>query len=188
MSKEDKRNHFKAILGLIDNFERQSQSLAACGQLCQTELFRRATSTLFYLAMPSEISLEMAMQQAFDMGKTVLVPSVNWETKEMFAIRLSSMDCEMETCRYGLKEPVEKETYPISNIELVIVPALGYDIKGYRLGRGGGFYDRFLARQELQATTCGFVFEDQVTDSIPIDQHDVAVDMIVTDQQVRLIQ
>jgi len=66
----------------------------------------------------------------------------------------------------------------------VLTPALGFDKKGNRLGRGGSYYDRFFANEKLKASRCGFVFAEQVIDSLPVTESDEPVDFLVTDEGV----
>ena len=73
---------------------------------------------------------------------------------------------------------------PIKEIDLVVTPALGFDGKGNRLGRGGSYYDRFFANAELKAPRCGFAFAEQLVDSIPVAEHDKPVDFLVTDEGI----
>jgi len=73
---------------------------------------------------------------------------------------------------------------PFGEIDLVVTPMLGIDKKGHRLGRGAAYYDRFFANPELEAAKCGFGFAEQFLDSIPTDNHDESVDMLVTDEQI----
>ena len=69
-------------------------------------------------------------------------------------------------------------------IDLVVVPGLAFDSGGNRLGRGGGFYDRFLARLRRSAVTIGLAFDLQIIDRVPADDRDFAVGTIVTDRRV----
>jgi len=73
---------------------------------------------------------------------------------------------------------------PIKDIDLVIAPALGFDRKGNRLGRGGSYYDRFFANEELKAPRCGFAFAEQVVDLVPVTEQDKPVDFLVTNDEV----
>jgi 5-formyltetrahydrofolate cyclo-ligase len=85
----------------------------------------------------------------------------------------------------GLREPVAGAPIPISIIDLVVVPGLAFDKSGNRLGRGRGFYDRFLAHPEFTGLTSAFAFEEQFLPEIPVDPLDRSVDMLVTDKKVR---
>jgi len=73
---------------------------------------------------------------------------------------------------------------PLEEIDLVVAPALGFDGKGNRLGRGSSYYDRFFANDGLKAARCGFAFAEQRVDSIPVAEHDEPVDFLVTDEEV----
>ena len=69
-------------------------------------------------------------------------------------------------------------------IDMVVTPALGFDRKGNRLGRGGSYYDRFFANPVLKASRCGFAFSEQLVDSVPVTEHDEPVDLLVTDEEI----
>jgi 5-formyltetrahydrofolate cyclo-ligase len=84
----------------------------------------------------------------------------------------------------GLKNPVTGVPVPLAEIDLVVTPALGFDKNGNRLGRGGSYYDRFFANEELKAAKCGLAFQEQVVDSLPTSEYDKAVDFLVTDEGV----
>ena len=73
---------------------------------------------------------------------------------------------------------------PFEEIDLVVAPGLGFDRKGNRLGRGGSYYDRFFTNKELKAAKCGFAFAEQVIETVPVTEHDMPVDMLVTDEEV----
>ena len=79
----------------------------------------------------------------------------------------------------------KKLPFPISLIDLVLVPGLGFDEYGHRVGRGRGFYDRFLAHPEFAKTACGLAFETQMLASIPAGPLGRRGDMVVTDEKVR---
>ena len=77
---------------------------------------------------------------------------------------------------------------PIEEVDLVVTPAMAFDKKGNRLGRGASFYDRFFANEQLEAPRCGFAFAEQLIDSVPVTEQDEAVDLLVTDEEVVYFQ
>jgi 5-formyltetrahydrofolate cyclo-ligase len=85
----------------------------------------------------------------------------------------------------GIREPVSGMPVPVMDIDLVIVPGLGFDQRGNRLGRGRGFYDRFLSHRDFRGRSCGLSLEEQFVDEVPADDLDVRIHMLVTDQRVR---
>lgn len=103
----------------------------------------------------------------------------------MMPVEIRDLDEDIGSNQFGIREPIRGLPIPVGLIDLVIVPGLGFDPFGNRLGRGRGFYDRFLGKQEFVGVTCGFALESQVVDSIPAAHHDVKVRMLVTDEQVR---
>jgi 5-formyltetrahydrofolate cyclo-ligase len=74
---------------------------------------------------------------------------------------------------------------PVSFIDLVIVPGLGFTQSGYRIGRGMGFYDRFLSQPDFLGLSCGLAFDEQVLDTLPILDHDMPLSMLATDRGLR---
>ena len=89
-----------------------------------------------------------------------------------------------EAARLGITTYKIGQVWPLEDIDFIIVPALAYDHNGGRLGRGGGFYDRFLAHTEVKAVTCGLAFSEQLVDELPIHAHDYPVQILVTDKDV----
>jgi 5-formyltetrahydrofolate cyclo-ligase len=99
-------------------------------------------------------------------------------------VQISSLETGLSTGASGLRNPIAGMPVPFGEIDLVVTPALGFDKKGNRLGRGGSYYDRFFANAELKAPRCGFAFAEQLVDSVPVTEHDEAVDFLVTDEQI----
>jgi len=80
--------------------------------------------------------------------------------------------------------PLTIDRRPQRPIDLVVVPGMGFTRKGYRIGRGMGFYDRFLAQAEFIGLSCGLAFEEQVLDNIPVLDHDMPLSMLVTNRGI----
>ena len=100
----------------------------------------------------------------------------------MEAALLGTAGGELVESRFGLREPGPgAPVVSIDEIGLVIVPALAYSRTGERLGRGGGFYDRFLARLSPGAVTVGLVLSCQIVDEVPSEAHDQNVGIVITE-------
>jgi 5-formyltetrahydrofolate cyclo-ligase len=160
------------------------KSRAACSGLIAQEEFRNADVVMIYLTIPGEVDTGELALVTWQHEKTVLVPKVDREQRHMIAVEIRSLETGFVAGSYGIREPVEGEPYPPEDIDLIVVPALAYDRLGSRLGRGGGFYDRFLAHPGVRAVKCGLGFEDQIVDELPTRAHDYPLDMLVTDKQV----
>ena len=104
----------------------------------------------------------------------------------MIPIEIRNLDDDVgENNQLGIREPIHGMPIPIGLIDLVIVPGLGFDPFGNRLGRGRGFYDRFLSMAEFRGVACGLAFEEQFVGSIPAGPLDKKMQMLVTDATVR---
>jgi 5-formyltetrahydrofolate cyclo-ligase len=102
----------------------------------------------------------------------------------MAAMEIRSLRDGLTLGRLGIHEPAGGQPWLVEAIDFIVVPALAFDHRGYRLGRGGGFYDRFLALPDLRAVTCGLGFAEQVVDEVPVAPHDRPVKLLVTDKGV----
>ena len=125
------------------------------------------------------------MLRAWQDRKRVLAPKVSWNQRRMLPIEIRSLTDDLTISTMGIREPVTGIPFPISLIDLVIVPGLGFDEYGNRLGRGRGFYDRFLAHPEFKGVACALALEAQMTPMVPVGPLDRHVDMIATDEKVR---
>ena len=99
---------------------------------------------------------------------------------------LTSLDANaLMTTRHGLQEPVERQRVPVDSIDVVLVPGIGFDPKGGRLGRGGGYYDRFLS-DSRPPVVIGVAFDEQVVTQVPREPHDQMMSVVVTPTKILL--
>jgi 5-formyltetrahydrofolate cyclo-ligase len=140
---------------------------------------------MVFLSLPTEVDTTSLVLQAWRDRKRVLAPKVSWEQRRMLPIQINSLSDDLSESVLGLREPADGVPIPLANIDMVIVPAIGFDLHGNRLGRGRGFYDRFLAHRDWAGIACGLALEDQVIDEVPVSEHDMRVQMLVTDAEVR---
>jgi len=173
----------KAALGAMDADDAAAMSRQACRSLVELAEYRRARSVMLYAPIAGEVNCRPIAVEAWKDDKAVLLPRVTWEARQMVAVPVGSLDHPTVTGRAGLREP-DGEPWPIDEIDLIVVPGLAYDRLGNRLGRGGGFYDRFLAKASLAAHTCGLAFSIQVVGELPVHPNDYPVKVLVTDKEV----
>ena len=140
---------------------------------------------MVFLSLPTEVDTSHLVLRAWQDRKRVLAPKVSWNQRRMLPVEIRSLTDDLAVSGMGVREPVAGIPYPVSMIDLVVVPGLGFDEYGNRLGRGRGFYDRFLAHPEFKGTACALAFEEQVTSSIPVGPLDRRVDLLVTEAKVR---
>lgn len=184
MDKAQLRRELMDCLLAISPEQRSEKSRKACNNLISTAHFQEASTVMMFVSLPHEVDTSEAILHAWQLGKIVAVPKISWQQRHMIAVQINSLETGFSTGASGLRNPISGVPVPYSEIDLVVTPGLGFDNKGHRLGRGGAFYDRFLAHHELKAVKCGFGFAEQLLDSVPTEDHDESIDMLVTDEQV----
>ena len=184
MDKAQLRRELMDCLLAISPEQRSEKSRKACRNLVSTAHFHQASTVMMFVSLPHEVDTSEAILHAWQLGKVVAVPKISWQQRHMIAVQINSLETGFSTAASGLRTPISGIPVPFGEIDLVVAPGLGFDRKGYRLGRGGSYYDRFFANSELKAARCGFGFEEQLIDSIPVTDHDEPVDMLVTDEKI----
>jgi len=184
MDKEQLRRKLQKCLLEMSNEQRNEKSKKACRNLISTPQFQNASAIMMYLSLPHEVDTSEAILCAWQLGKTVVVPKISWQQRHMIPVQINSLETGFSTDVAGLRNPITGVPVPFEEIDLVVTPALGFDRKGNRLGRGASYYDRFFANAELKAPKCGFAFTEQMIDSVPVTEHDKPVDFLVTDKEI----
>lgn len=144
--------------------------------LLKSKEYKEADNIFCYVGMNNEINTSVFIEKALIAGKTVSVPKVTGDIT-MEAVTIKSLQELIKTEPHGILEP--KTLYPIMNkIDLIIVPGLAFDLKGGRIGYGGGYYDVFI-KSHREAKTVALCYNFQVVDHIPMEEHDVVIDKII---------
>jgi len=168
----------------IDAEELRVRSATACRLLVAQPEYQQARVVQVYFSLVAEADTMPLVLRAWQDGKRVLAPKVSWEQRRMLPIEIHSI-IDVREAYMGIREPVEGVPTPMGDIDLVTLPGLGFDSFGNRLGRGKGFYDRFLAHKDYGAVSCAIAMEEQFVEAVPVNPHDMPIDMLVTDKEVR---
>lgn len=147
-------------------------------RLFETPWWRDADSLFCFVSMPREVQTIGIRRRARAEGKAVALPRVDGD--EIRFHRVDDPDVPLVRSAFGIDEPAAEE--PCADpAGLVLVPGLAFDTGGYRLGRGRGFYDRFLGRSRGALFALGLCFEEQLVEAVPHDERDIPMDAILTD-------
>jgi len=184
MDKSQLRRELQNCLLEMDEKQRAEKSHKACQNLISTPEFQNASAVMMYLSLPHEVDTSEAILHAWQLGKTVAVPKISWQQRHMIPVQINSLETAFSTEASGLRNPVTGLPLPFEEIDLVVAPAIGFDRKGHRLGRGGSYYDRFFANKQLKASRCGLAFAEQIVDFIPVTECDEPIDFLVTDEEI----
>jgi 5-formyltetrahydrofolate cyclo-ligase len=162
-------------------YEQLSYQIAC--RFYNSPLWRQAKTIGITVSKTPEADTWQIIRRAWEEGKRVAVPKCIPESKQMVFRELTSF-MDLESVFYGLWEPNPEKTDEIfsEEIDTLVVPGLAYMKNGFRLGFGGGYYDRFL--EHYKGRTVSLAFEMQFITGFPVEAHDRPVEMIITDQQV----
>jgi 5-formyltetrahydrofolate cyclo-ligase len=184
-SKPAVRRLLREKLAAMSPESRHLKSVSACAFVASMTEFIQARVVMLYLSASEEVDTASLALRCWQAGKTVVVPKVSWDQRRMLPVEISSLQTGITSTGPGIREPIAGKPIPIDLIDLVIVPGLGFTSAGYRIGRGMGFYDRFLAQPDFIGRSCGLAFDEQVIEQLPVLDHDIPLSMLVTDRGIR---
>lgn len=159
--------------------ERREGSQAICTRIAEQQVWRDARSVLGFMPLASEPDLTPLVLQLLAANKTLALPRFDPTSASYQAVQVTDLTAQLERGRYGVLEPrAECPLLSLKELDLALVPGIGFSLNGGRLGRGKGYFDRMLC--EVRGWICGVAFDWQVTVEIPSEQHDIHVNSIVT--------
>lgn len=188
VSKEQKKSIRNMILekrNALTTEEITEAEKLIINNLMELEHFKQAKNVFCYLSFRSEVPTQAVIRYCQQQGKSLYIPACVDETKEMI-ISLYDSEVKLEPSKYGVLEP-NKDTIKIVDrniLDVAIMPGAVFDVKGYRIGYGAGYYDKFYARTDKQIYKIALAYSFQIIDNVPKDDFDVPVDYIVTEKAV----
>lgn len=178
------RSEIRFRIAALEESVCQSSDRALFFKLLELPEYHRAETLFAYVSVRKEVDTVAILEYAFAQGKRVALPVLCEEPGKMIFAAVSSR-AELTEGRFGIPEP--KQGFPPvlpDHRTLILVPALCYDRFGFRLGQGGGYYDRWLANLCPGAVTVGLCRDCLLQPQIPHLSHDIAVDYVVTEEKI----
>lgn len=180
-AKREIRREVRARVAAMTPDERTQAAETACRAAAGEAHFRDAGAVLLSLSLPDEIDASPLLIAALGAGKRVFLPRMDWDRASMGGVEVFSPDFPIEVRRHGVPEPVGASVIEPAALDVVLVPGVAFDRQGGRIGRGKGFYDRFLARAGRGTFRLALCFSAQIVDRVPRDDHDEPVDAIASE-------
>lgn len=150
-----------------------------CEQVRNASVWQAARAVLLFLPLPSEPDISPLLAVALADGKLLALPRFNPATQHYEAVQIHELARELVIGPFQVREPVAAcPMVPLNRLDLALVPGLGFDLRGRRLGRGKGHYDRLLAG--FDGRKIGVAFDFQIVAEVPCEAHDVPLDAVVT--------
>lgn len=170
------RKRIKDIKRLFSVHELEELSLPVISRLLAHPAITGAKTILMYYSLPDEVYTHDIVDMLVQRGKTVLLPRV--VDGENMEIRTYCNAADLAPGSYGIMEPTGTTYTAYSRIDVAVVPGMAFDPQGHRLGRGKGYYDRFLPKA-ANAYKIGLCFDFQKVEAVPSDLNDVTMDYII---------
>ncbi len=183
----DQKKYLRKVLGdcrasLTPEFARSS-SLAIQRRLLASDCYRRARTVVLYSSIGNEVATGLIAAEAFGAGKEVCFPRLDRDRSSLTIVRIRDLS-ELVPGAFGVAEPASLDS-AVAPADLagavIFVPGVGFGVRGQRLGRGGGHYDRFLAALPQEAITVGLAYSFQLLDEVPEEPRDRRLQFIFTE-------
>ncbi|MBQ9745244.1 MAG: 5-formyltetrahydrofolate cyclo-ligase [Clostridia bacterium] len=182
--KTEIREYYLAKRRALEESVRAERNEKICKNMLASATFRYADVLLMYYPKSDEIDIRPIAEAALAAGKKIAFPRCNPADHTMIFHYISSFD-ELEPGSYNIMEPAaDAPAFALADAETCnvacIVPAVVFDKKGFRIGYGGGYYDRYLAG--FRGTKVGFAYRDFIVNSVPHGRFDLTVDVMITER------
>ncbi len=176
------RDHIIEKIKSYSALEKSKKSAIIKSRLFKEKEFIKAKLVMFYVSLKDEVNTLSMIDEAVKMGKRVCVPMVLREEKRLIAGEIMDREKDLERQHFGIYQPIvgRVREVPLEDIDLVVVPGVAFDKNNVRLGRGHGYYDRFLCGLPKKTRTIGLAFDFQVLEYLPKDSHDIPVWKTIT--------
>lgn len=180
LDKNNFRTLIKKKLAEMDEATYLKYSAAIHKQLFTLKIWEEAHTIAVTISNEREVNTTAIIEKAWKAKKRIVVPKCDPSTKTMEFREITSFD-QLERVFFGLLEPKVQETEKVSpnEIDLMIVPGICYDRRGFRIGYGGGYFDRYLT--QYHNNTLSIAFSCQIVESVPSERHDIPVTTIITE-------
>ena len=173
------RKQIRGVLQKIPPAVRTSMSAQIRDRLKESAIWKNAGSVLFFAPLPDEPDVWPLLEDALAGAKIAALPRFDSTGNCYVACQVKNLRSELVPGQFGIREPgAHCVEIPLNRLDLVLVPGVGFDLQGRRLGRGRGFYDRLLA--DVRGVKCGITFDEQVVGEIPAGPQDVRMNFILT--------
>jgi 5-formyltetrahydrofolate cyclo-ligase len=173
------RSEIRSVLKNMPAEKQTADSAKVRALLSLQPFWKPASTILFFAPLPGEVDVWPLLAEALAAGTIAALPRFEAGRQRYAAGRVRNLQSGIVTGQFGIREPASgaAEILP-RDLDLLLVPALAFDLDGRRLGHGKGFYDRLLSA--VRGIKCGVAFDEQMVKAVPAGTFDVRMDFIVT--------
>ncbi|KAM8889719.1 5-formyltetrahydrofolate cyclo-ligase [Synchiropus picturatus] len=189
-AKQALRREIKRRVALLSEEEKRRQSLVVSQKLFQHPRYQSCERIAVFLSMEDEVRTEEIIKDVFKLGKSCFIPRYERGSNHMDMLKLHSLEDmrSLPVTSWNIQQPAEddssrEEALAAGGLDVILMPGLGFDRSGRRLGRGKGFYDTYLERcmrhPRGKPYTIALAFKEQLCQDVPVDDNDVLIDEIL---------
>ena len=176
----------KRLHGLRDALtpeERARHSGSITRDILALAAYREARTFMAYMTFGTEFITDALVRDALENAKTLVLPRIDRSQNRLETYAVQDLESELAAGPWGIREPLPDRcrAVAISEIDVVLVPGLGFNTDGDRIGYGRGYYDRLLQYRSRRTTLVAAAYSIQVVDTVPVGEHDIPVDIVVTE-------
>jgi len=171
----------------IDVVEKEEMDKKILNKFYESKYYRESKNIFIYISYDSEINTKEIINKSLIDKKKIYVPRTEFKTRLMDAVEITSLENLIES-EYGILEPSIYEPYIEPNeLDLIVVPGVGFDRNGGRMGYGAGFYDRYfkkISKDKMQKIVkLALAYDFQILEDVPMNEQDVPVNYIITEKE-----
>jgi 5-formyltetrahydrofolate cyclo-ligase len=183
--KRELRRQVLALRDALDPETRAADSRAICRRVAQSPEFRGAGTVLLFSSFGSEVDTGALLQEALRVGKRLVLPRVNSETRFLELREVRDLSADVAPGTWSIPEPLPERCpeASLAQIDFVLAPGVAFDRQLRRVGYGGGYYDRILASIQAGTPAIAICFGMQLVPEVPTDAHDVRVPVLITENE-----
>ena len=183
-TKDEIRKEILRIRNNIETNEAINKSSIIINKLKNTAEYINSNSIMVYMDFKNEVNTKVFIEEALKEGKSIIIPYTDMAKVEIIPVQINDLE-DLAMCKFGYLEPKREKIenpYDIKLIDLIVVPGVVFDKNKNRVGFGKGYYDRLLINKKPSAKAIAIAYEFQVLDEVPAQEHDIKMDMIITEE------
>jgi 5-formyltetrahydrofolate cyclo-ligase len=184
LSKVTLRNLLKARRGEKSSAERQAAAANAALLFTNSDIFQQSQQIACYYPFSDEFDCLSIIQEIWRAKKNCYLPVLSLTDSGYLNFVLYNPETMLKPNRYQIPEPVHQDSIVIEKLDLVLVPLLGFDLQGNRLGMGAGYYDRTFQTKTAKPFLLGVAYEEQCVSHVPHDSWDVTLNGVITQKRI----
>ncbi len=170
----------------MDKKDSSEKSSVIMEKLTAMDIYKKAKVVFVYMAFNNEVETMTLIKKMLSEKKKVVIPYTDTVNTVIIPSELKDMERDLIKSKFGYYEPAPERIVPVKpeELDLVVVPGVVFDKNLNRIGFGKGYYDRILCKLKKDAKAVAVAYDFQVLEEVPSEEHDIKMDMIITEKNI----